>query len=111
MFKEIKNSGMYEVCKDDSVSYTHVYSGFFNDLEPLELEWAKIEGVGEFGYLEVLTLDEIVEQARDIIDEDYIRENGLVITVFIQEPLKSKILQYGNYGDSWWQIGETMGYA
>ena len=109
--KEIKHSGMYEVCKDDSVTYTTIYLGGFMDLEQVELEWEIIEGVGEFGYLEVLTLDEIVERVREQVDDDYIEENGLMITVFIQEPLKGKILQYGNYGDSWWEIGKTIGYA
>ena len=106
MLKEIKASGMYEVCKFDGVTSTSVYLGGFDNLEPLELEWAKIDGFDVFDYLEVLTLDEIAEQAREQVDE-----NGFMVTVFIQEPLKGKILQYGNYGDSWWQIGKTSGYA
>lgn len=109
--REIKYPDMYELCKDDSVSYTAIYLGGLTDLEQLELEWEIIQGVGEFGYLEVLTLDEIVERVREQVDDDYIEENGLMITVFIQEPLKGKILQYGNYGDSWWEIGKTSGYA
>ena len=111
MLEEIKASGMYEVCKFDGVTSTSVYLGGFDRLEPLELEWAKIDGFDVFDYLEVLTLDEIAEQARWQLDEEYISENGFMVTVFIQEPLNGKILQYGNYGDSWWQIGETMGYA
>lgn len=109
--REIKYPDMYELCKDDSVSYTAIYLGGLTDLEQLELEWEIIQGVGEFGYLEVLTLDEIVERVREQVDDDYIEENGFMITVFIQEPLKGKILQYGNYGDSWWEIGKTSGYA
>lgn len=109
--EEIKHPAMYEVCKDDSVNFTTIYLGGFSDLEKLELEWERIDGVGEFGYLEVLTLEEIVERARELVDDEYIEENGFMITVFIQSTFKGKILQYGNYGDSWWQIGKTSGYA
>ena len=111
MLKEINNSGMYEVCKFDLVTSTSVYIGDFTCLEPIELEWVKIDGTDCIDYIEVLTLDEIVEQAREKVSDDYIRENGLMITVFIEGPLEGKILQYGNYGNSWWQIAKTSGYA
>ena len=74
-------------------------------------EWVNIDGTDWIDYIEVLTLDEIVEQAREKVSDDYIRENGLMITVFIEGPLEGKILQYGNYGNSWWQIAKTSGYA
>lgn len=52
--------------------------------------------------VEVLKLSEIVEQLKG---------KCIMITIFIDEPLKGRILQYGNYGDSWWEIGNTCGYA
>lgn len=53
------------------------------------------------GDYEVLKLSEIVEQIG----------KNQIITVFIEEPMRETILQYGNYGDEWYEIGNTCGYA
>lgn len=102
--KKIENPNEYQVCAFDGVNSSSVYIGSFDYLQKANLEWKK-EFVEPMGMeLETLTLDEIKEQI--------IAKNGIrMITIFISSPLHGEILQYGNYGDSWYQIGETFGYA
>ena len=102
--KKIENPNEYQVCAFDGVNSSSVYIGSFDYLQKANLEWHK-EYVEPMGMeLETLTLDEIKEQ---IISKNEMR----MITIFISSPLHGEILQYGNYGDSWYQIGETRGYA
>lgn len=102
--KKIENPNEYQVCVFDGVNSSSVYIGSFDYLQKANLEWKK-EFVEPMSMeLETLTLDEIKEQ---IIAKNEIR----MITIFISSPLHGEILQYGNYGDSWYQIGETCGYA
>lgn len=106
--EKIENPKEYEVCAFDGVNSASVYLGSFDYLQKADLEWKKefIESMGM--ELETLTLDEIKEQIR----EKYCMSGNFgMITIFINSPLHGEILQYGNYGDSWYQIGETCGYA
>lgn len=88
------------LCKFDGINTTNVYVGGFAYLHPALLRWRKEEN-DYMGDYEVLKLSEIVEQ---------IGKNN-VITIFIDEPMRGYILQYGNYGDEWYEIGTTCGYA
>lgn len=36
---------------------------------------------------------------------------GGCITVIADNALSGKVYIYGNYGEEWWQYGETRGYA
>lgn len=106
LLEEVEHPEKYEVVRFDGVDATHIYLGGFYGLRPLDLKWRK-ERLKEIGEeWECLTLDEIKQQAIEL--SDY---KEPMITVFIQEPFRGMILQYGNYGDSWWKIGETSGYA
>jgi hypothetical protein len=106
MLKQIEQPEQYELIRFNGVDATHVYLGGFYGLKSLDLKWRKerIEEIGE--EWECLTLEEIKQQAIEVS-----KYEEPLITVFIQEPFKGIILQYGNYGDSWWKIGETCGYA
>lgn len=90
-----------ELCKFDGVDSTNVYVGGLDFLKPAQLEWRKIDWGYEIGEVELLKLSEIVEQLG----------KKQIITIFIEEPMRGTILQYGNYGDEWYEIGTTCGYA
>lgn len=90
-----------ELCRFNGVDVVTVYVGGINNLTIADLKWRKVYEL-YFGDVEVLRLSEIVEQ---------LKSKTTLITVFINEPLKGIILQYGNYGDEWWEIGTTCGYA
>lgn len=87
-----------QLCKFDGVSVVSVYKGGFDNLKKADLNWRK-ERNKYMGDLEFLKLSEIVEQLQTKI-----------ITVFIDKPMEGRILQYGNYGDEWYEIGTTCGY-
>lgn len=54
---------------------------------------------------EVLTLDEIASQLKDVAHKN-------VITVWAELPLSGTIYQYNNYEDNnWHEHGNTRGYA
>lgn len=93
-----------ELCEFDGIDSATVYCGGLSYLEKAELKWrnADEETCETLGMCEVhiLKLSEIAKQL-----------NSGIITIIIEEPLKGRILQYGNYGDSWWEIGTTCGYA
>ena len=100
--KKIDHPEHYELIKFDGVSSSTVYCGSFDYLTPAPLKWRVREDYLEMlGYGEVLTLKEVAEQLK----------GTPIITVFYEEPLSGKILQWGNYGDAWYEIGETSGYA
>lgn len=101
--EEIKKD--IELIRFDGVSETIVYMNSFSDLKKAELTWREAgEEISEMLGIEaeVLKLSEIKEQLKGKCH---------MITIFINDPLQGTILQYGNYGDSWWEIGGTCGYA
>ena len=100
LMKKIENPKEYEIVDLDGVSKSTVYSGGLDNLKKPILVWRKIE-CEEIGEYLVLTLDEIRNQMQ----------GSFLITIFIESPLHGEILQYGNYGDSWYLIGKTCGYA
>ena len=107
MLKKIEEPDKYEICEFDSVNAAHVYLGSFDNLTKAELKWRTDPELGKacFGNPKeghVLTLKEI---------QDQLKKQNTMITIFLESPTNGKILQYGNYGDSWWIIGETSGYA
>ena len=93
----------FDVCLFDGVTSTGVYRGSLDALKPVELNWREDpigSDVCDTPYY-VLTLDEIAEQ---------IGRKG-VVTVIVNGPLAAIVLQYGNYGDEWFELGTIAGYA
>lgn len=84
-----------------------VYIGGFSNLQKIELVWDLYDkeenGMMAHGFTTAhLTLGQIAEQCKG---------KGRIITIFEDTPLHGRILQYGNYGESWYLLGETAGYA
>lgn len=96
------NPKEYEICEFDGVNSSAVYLGSFDNLKKAKLIWRK-ENL-DFMEINVLTLDEIRNQLKQ-------RNPYVMITIFVNSPLHGEIIQYGNYGDEWYRIGETCGYA
>lgn len=98
----------YEVSKFDCVDSAAVYQGGLDRLVNItdEIAWHKdSEHVADYGLeVEYLTLHEISEQAKTLFKYD-------LLTVIIDDPMKSKIFQWGNYGDKWVFLGDVQGYA
>lgn len=96
----------YEICRDNGVSFVSVYRGglyCLSQIDKSKLPWRR-KG-GEFGKLEYLTLGEIYEAVPKIC-------RMRIITVIVNDPLKSIIFQCGNYEEGKWiKLGEVMGYA
>ena len=84
------------ICESDPTTNTSVYIGglFYLERANDKLKWRDDDG------RKILTLKEVAEQL-----------NARLITVFVESSFEGVIYQFGNYGDSWWQIGETCGYA
>lgn len=102
LIKKIESPKEYEVTEFDGVVNTTVYRHGLSMLErETNLLWRESGYFNGGMSIQILTLDEIRNQMLDV---------GM-ITIFVESPTYTKILQYGNYGDEWWQIGETMGYA
>ena len=99
--KEIKYPESYEICRFDGIRSSAVYRGTFDALMPAngELTWRR-ETLENGDSFMVLTLKEIADQLP-----------GSMITVFCISPLSGIVLQYGNYGKSWWEVGVLDGYA
>lgn len=96
-----------EVCKWNTVDTTTVYAGNVDNLLNITelLKWHEEECEPLCCTLETLTLSEIYEQAKELVDTR-------IFTVFIDEPLKGTIYQCGNYEDGKWiKYGSTRGYA
>lgn len=104
MFRKIQNPGLYEVAGFDGSGAATVYQGGLHHLERTILCWRSDLSHER---IMVLNLDEIRNQICGT-GEDYKRK---IITIFQDGPLSGTILQYGNYGDEWFIIGETAGYA
>ena len=90
------------VCERYGTNGVYVYIGGLGYLERANerLRWREVKSaIGEGVYRE-LTLGEISDQLK-----------ARMITVFVEEPLSGVIYQYGNHGEKWEKIGETVGYA
>lgn len=101
----IENPKEHVICRFDGVNVATVYRGMLSCLVNAseDLKWRKETPFNEFGIeeeLEVLTLQEIKNQLK-----------CPMITIIIEGPLSGELLQYGNYGDSWYSIGQLVGYA
>lgn len=107
--KKIDNPDDYIINAFDGVTVSTVYTGGFDCLKRTVLVWREDEELGEmcFKPFYILTLSEIRDQICGK-GEDYKRQ---MITIFINDPLNGAILQYGNYGDEWWVVGDLDGYA
>lgn len=95
----------YTINRFDGITSAAIY---YNGLDRLvnasdRVVWHKdAEHIMEYGQeVEYLELHEISEQIK----------HGL-ITVIINDPMRSKIFQWGNYPDQGWVfLGEVQGYA
>ena len=95
----------YVVNRFDGIDSSAVY---YNGLDRLvnasdRITWHKdSEHVMEYGQeIEYLELHEISEQIK----------HG-IITVIVNDPMRTKIFQYGNYpGEGWVLLGKIQGYA
>ena len=88
----------------NGVSESTVYVGGLNDLVNItqELPWRKREPNEP---LEI-TLAEIYEYVKKNIPD------RILITVFVNEPLKAPVYQCSNFTrGQWWKIGVLSGYA
>lgn len=107
--EQIKNPAEYEVCLFDGLMSSAVYTGSFDNLNRVsyKLSWHE-KSDDDYWYkpLFYLTLDEIKDQLKNLYGGTAPR-----ITIFIERPMSGVVLQYGNYGDSWWEIGKLNGYA
>ena len=88
----------------DGIGTACIFTKGTNSVETIpaeNLEWHENEDEGKY-----LTLQEIGEQVRSIIDDP-------VIYVWVDTPLQGVIYQTGNYhgSDAWIKHGTTMGYA
>lgn len=94
----------YEVNRFDGVDSTAVYQGGLDRLVNItkEIAWHKDTGHIDMYDMEVeyLALHEISEQAK-----------GGLLTVIVNSSMRSKIFQWGNYGDKWVYLGDVQGYA
>ena len=105
--RKIENPENVMVVEFDLVNWTHIYRGGFEKLEPAndDLEWHIDPECSErvFDPYRYLSLEEIRDQLC--------KDKSSVITIFNEGPFEGEIWQCGNYGDEWWCIGKTMGYA
>lgn len=77
-----------------------------------KLKWRTVEEEHEWGY-EILTLDEIYEQVKEMQPVEY-RNQIPFIRVYYESGLWGVILEVGNYeeyGKQWIVHGVTKGYA
>lgn len=101
--KEIKED--LELIQFDGVDETIVYKGSFSCLEKAELKWRSADK----GMCDALCMDVKVLRLSEIVEQ--LKDETRMITIFVEGALRGSIWQYGNYGDSWWEIGQTCGYA
>lgn len=98
-----------EVCRDDTVDTTSIYLGGFDRLENItdRFRWHEEYYEGLYMNVGTLTLSEIYEQSKNIIESD-----DRMLTVFCNSMLHGEIYQCGNHEEGKWEkIGETRGYA
>lgn len=107
--KKIDNPSEYEICEFDSVEDCGVYTGGLARLKRVndKLKWRVDKDIASMCECDgkVLTLTEIVDQLQK---QRY--GNGIITTILIS-PLSGYVLQHGNYGDEWWEVGTLDGYA
>ena len=107
--KKIDNPSEYEICEFDGVTNCGVYVGGLANLARVNgnLQWRMDKDIAEMCECggKVLTLTEIVDQLQEH------RYGHGIITVIIISPLSGSVLQHGNYGDEWWEVGTLNGYA
>lgn len=102
-----------ELTKFDGVTEVAVYIGGLTKLINItnHLDWNKDYEAGAkalgLDKVEYLKLSEIKDQ---ILGKKYFKSFGL-ITIISNGCLDGYVLQYGNYGDSWYQIGQLAGYC
>lgn len=107
---EILNDTSQIIYRFDGVSDTSVYINSFSDLENVsdKLNWHK-EFVYSLGTLEKLTLQDIYTQIKELYTQ---KDRCPIITLFIEDPLKTEIYQCNNYEEGRWVcLGKIDGYA
>ena len=108
--EKIQHPESYEICAFDGITASTVYKGSFSNLSCISrtLIWREDDEAGELCYkpYKVLTLEEITKQMTNLYGG-----KCPMLTIFNESPLSGSILQYGNYGDSWYKIGDLNGYA
>ena len=108
MYRRINDPDNYEVCVFDGVNASGVYVGFMDKLQCIthSLGWRIDKEASEMCTIpyKTLTLAEIIDQVKGM-------GLGSHAIVIVNGPLSGTILEYGNHGDYWEQIGELVGYA
>ena len=98
-----------EMVRFNGVTMTSVYLGGLSNLVNVtsQLKWNKVPAseseTGEDE--EYLTLGEISAQLTEMMGM------SVVATVIENNPSQSYIYQYGNHGESWYNLGRVCGYA
>lgn len=104
--KRIDNPDAIEICLFDGVESSAVYLGGMDWLTHVtnDITWRTEDHTpyDTSSPCKVLTLGEIAEQ---------LRLRAIIITVIVIGPMSGVVYQYGNYGDSWWEVGTLDGYA
>lgn len=104
--EKVECSNEILICEFDGVTECAVYVGGMSNLKKVndKMRWRYDARISRecFDPAKVLTLDEIAAQ---------LSEESRIITVITNGPLHGVIYQYGNYGNEWWLIGKTWGYA
>lgn len=61
----------------------------------------------------MLTADGLEDDKHVTLEDcrEMIGETGDTVTVIFESALEGEIYNFGNYGDYWWQVGRTQGYA
>ena len=96
--KQADQLGNTKIWLEEPTGKAAVYTGWLTELKAAEVKPHR-EMIDHVPYT-WLTLNEIAEQL------DY-----RSITVIVDTPLKGVIYHYGNHGNSWEQVGTTVGYA
>lgn len=95
------------VIRSDDVTMSGVYLGGLADLSNItdKIEWKMItdEENSTMGHIEKATLKEIADQFGG--------GGQNMITVIVDHPKDTEVYQYGNYGDSWFSLGNLAGYC
>lgn len=71
--------------------------------------------ISEYKYKKIIIVADGTEDDRFLSLNDCLKEidyDGFgVVLVILEDALRGKIYQYGNYGAEWYEHGETRGYA
>lgn len=116
--KSTQRNEIEEVCLHSvSVREFHIYIGSFGNLinisDKIKYHVEPIEEMGE--EIISITLKEVYEQVLELFKKTSPIKGGKFspfITVFDESPSRTRIYQYGNYGDGYWvKLGDIQGYA